>query len=298
MRPEAFMPSLPIRQFKDHSRDWRDNFYVYPVISRRSGGLSIGINLNPDAACNFDCVYCQVDRTIPPRVREVDVPRLGEELSAMIDLARTGRLYEDPAFCDVPAELRRIKDIAFSGDGEPTACPHFLDAVRLVAELKRGAGLDEVKLVLITDACYLTRPQVVAGLAVLDENNGEIWAKLDAGTEEYYRTVNRPNYPLSHVIENIISAARVRPLVIQALFMRLEGVGPSDAELVAFTDRLNEILAAHGRISYVQVYTVARRPAESFVSPLTNAEVDYIADLVRRRTSLVAEVYYGMSTEV
>jgi len=287
--------NIHLRQYADHSRDWRENAYIYPVISRRSGGLSIGINLNPDTACNFDCVYCQVDRTGTPRVSEVDVARLGDELSLMMADAQSGALFDDPAFADVPIERRRIRDFAFSGDGEPTTCKHFRECVDLVARFKSEAALDDAKIVLITDACYLTKPNVVAGLAIMDQNNGEIWAKLDAGTEEYYQRVNRPNYPLRHVMENIIAAAQVRPMVIQALFMRLEGVGPDEAERSAFCDRLNEVINTGGRIAYVQVYTVARRPAESYVTALSDAEVDRIRDLVRVRTNLRAESYYGAS---
>ena len=286
---------VSLRQYRDHSRDWRGNAYIYPVISRRSGGLSIGINLNPDTACNFDCLYCQVDRTGTPRVREVDVARLGDELSRMIADAQSGALFDDPAFADVPLERRRIRDFAFSGDGEPTTCKHFRECVELVARFKHEAALDDAKIVLITDACYLTKPDIVAGLAILDQNNGELWAKLDAGTEEYYQRVNRPNYPLRHVMENIIAAAQVRPVVIQSLFMRLDGVGPDEAERSAFCDRLNEVTRDRGRIAYVQVYTVARRPAESYVTALSDVEVDQIRDLVRVRTNLRAESYYGAS---
>lgn len=284
---------LPLRQFRSHSRDWRDNLFVYPVISRRSRGLSIGVNLNPDAACNFDCVYCQVDRTRPPRVRDVEPMVLKEELVGMIDEAASGRLFEDPAFCDVPTPLRRINDIAFSGDGEPTACPVFAECVRIAADARRARALDDVKLVLITDACYLTRPAVATGLRVLDENNGEIWAKLDAGTEEYYRLVNRPNYPLRHVMDNIIAAARERPVVIQSLFMRLHGEPPQYAELEAFCDRLNEIKSAGGIVKLVQVYTVSRPPAEGFVEPLSDGDVDRIADLVRSRCGVAAEAFHA-----
>lgn len=284
-----------LRQYRDHPRGWRENAYIYPVISRRSGGLSIGINLNPDTACNFDCVYCQVDRTGTPRVREVDVARLGDELSRIIADATSGALFDDPSFADVPSERRKIRDFAFSGDGEPTTCKQFRQCVELVARLKRDAGLHDAKIVLITDACYLTKPEVVAGLAVLDQSNGEIWAKLDAGTEAYYQRVNRPNYPLRHVLENIIAAAQIRPVVIQSLFMRLDGIGPDEAELSAYYDRLNEVTLAGGRIACVQVYTVARRPAERFVTALSDYEVDQIRDLVRVRTSLRAESYYAAS---
>ncbi len=264
---------------------------MYPVISRRSRGLSIGVNLNPDTACNFDCVYCQVDRSTPPRVREVDVDRLGDELSSTIEDAQSGVLFEDPGFSDVPVELRRINDIAFSGDGEPTTCKHFVACVELTAALKRQADLRETKIVLITDACYLTRDDVVAGLAVMDENDGEIWAKLDAGTDGYFRTVNRPNYSLNHVLANITAAARARPIVIQSLFMRLHAEGPDDTELRAYTDRLIDIKQAGGRISRVQVYTIARQPAESFVTPLNPREVAAIAKLARERAGVDTETF-------
>ena len=287
--------SISLPHFQSHSRHWRENYYVYPVISRRSGGLSIGVNLNPDTACNFDCVYCQVDRTGTSRIREVDLNILRAELSEMIALAISGELFRDPSFENVPPQLSRINDIAFSGDGEPTTCKVFKEAVALAADLKNAAKLDAVKIILITDACYLTRPEVQAGLAILDQNNGEIWAKLDAGTEEYYQLVNRPNYPLTHVIANIIDAARVRPIVIQSLFMRLHGVGPEGAEIAAYVERLNDITRAGGRIRLVQVYTVARPPAEGFVTALTNAEVDAITQQVRTRTGLNAESFYGVA---
>lgn len=280
-------------QFRDHSRGWRDNLYVYPVISRRSRGLSIGVNLNPDTACNFDCVYCQVDRSTPPKVRDVNLDRLREELSHMIDLGVTGTLFEDEAFRTVPHELRRVNDIAFSGDGEPTTCPVFAEAVELASELKRAAALDDVKIVLITDACYLTKPAVERGLRVMDQNAGEIWAKLDAGTQAYYEFVNRPNYPLRHVLDNIIAASRLRPVVIQSMFLRLRGAPPSEAEIDAFTQNLREIVQAGGQISYVQVYTVARAPAEAFVTPLSDAEVDGIVDRITTRTKLPAVAFYG-----
>ena len=211
----------------------------------------------------------------------------------MIEHVRSGALWRDSAFADVPTEQRGVRDIAFSGDGEPTTCRHFRDSVELVARLKCEAGWRDTKIVLITNATGLTKPEVVTALAIMDENNGEIWAKLDAGTEAYFRKVNRASFTLQHVIDSIIAAARVRPVVIQSLFMRLDGQGPEAAELNAFVDRLGEITRAGGRIDYIQVYTVARRPAEKYVSALDNAEVDHIVDLVGR-AGFRAEAYYGL----
>ncbi|OAI41910.1 radical SAM protein [Planctomycetaceae bacterium SCGC AG-212-D15] len=283
----------PLLIHRDHRRTFEDNRYVYAVVSRRSKGVSIGLNLNPDKICNFDCVYCQVDRKTPADVRDVDVPQLLAELEEMLDLVVSGELFELERFRGTPAGLRRLNDLAFSGDGEPTTCPEFPEIVRAVAGIKQQRGLSGVKMVLITNATRLQHPPVQEGLAILDANQGEIWAKLEAGTDAYYHAIERTTIPLARVLENITAAAKVRPLVIQSMFLRMNGQPPSAAELDAFCDRLNDITAAGGKLTLVQVYTVARVPAEAFVTPLSNAEVDSIVALVKRRTGIGAEAFYG-----
>ncbi len=284
----------PLTVHRDHRRTFAENRYVYAVVSRRSKGVSIGLNLNPDKVCNFDCVYCQVDRTTPGFGRDVDVSRLLAELEAMLDMVASDELFTIDRFAQTPPALRRLNDIAFSGDGEPTTCPEFPQLVDAVVEIKRRRGLD-AKIILITNATMFHRPAVRDALAVLAANGGEIWAKLDAGSEEYYQRVERTTIPLARVLENITTVARTQPVVIQSLFMKLDGEGPPVAEQETFCQRLNEITHAGGQISLVQVYTVARRPAETFVAPLTHEEVDALADRVRRSTGLTVEAFYGVS---
>ncbi|MEQ8788312.1 MAG: radical SAM protein [Pirellulaceae bacterium] len=276
-----------------HQRTFEANRFVYPVLSRRSGGLSIGVNLNPDKICNFDCIYCQVDRTRQSETRFVETDALLRELDHTLSLAASGEIYEAVKFRDVPVHLRRLNDIAFSGDGEPTTYRNFDELIALCAAVKQRHGLNDVKMVLITNASMFHRPHVARGLEILDANNGEIWAKLEAGTETYFKLIDRTPIPFRQILDNLAAAARVRPLVIQSLFMRVEGEPPSHEELVAFCDRLQEVVEGGGAISLVQVYTVARRPAESYVTPLADAEVDAIVDLVTRRTALPAAAFYG-----
>ncbi len=266
--------------FSAHSRHWAECRYVYPVISRRSRGLSIGINLSPDQVCNFDCVYCQVDRSGSSRSDPVDLDVLEEELRSIAGNWR--ELFTLPGFCDVPEPLRRLNDIAFSGDGEPTAVAVFPEAVQRAVAVHQECGLDDAKIVVITNACFLERPRVRDALSLLDEHNGEIWAKLDAGTEDYFRTINRARSTLAHVVENITQAARKRPLVIQTLMLRLADQPPSAAEIDAYLERLQGVLSAGGQLRLIQLYTVARRPAEPTVTPLTTDELDRIADRIRR----------------
>ncbi len=283
--------SLPI--YADHSRFFRENKFVYPVLSRRSRGISVGVNLNPDKVCNFDCIYCQVNRRSEAETKFVEIDRLLAEVDAMLGFVAGGEIYRDEKFADVPADLQRLNDIAFSGDGEPTTYRNFDEIVAAVAGLKRKHGLDETKLVLITNASMFHRPVVERGLAILDQNNGEVWAKLEAGTEAYYQLVERTRIPFQRILENIAAAARIRPIVIQSLFMRIRDEPPPGPEIDAFCDRLNEITASGGHIKTIQVYTVARPPAESFVTPLTDAELDAIAAQVVHRTSLPTERYCG-----
>lgn len=283
-----------------HERRFEANRFVYPVLSRRSGGVSIGVNLNPDKVCNFDCVYCQVDRTRASETRFVETDQLLEELRDVLRLVASGELYATEKFAPTPEPLRRLNDLAFSGDGEPTTYKNFDELMQLAAEAKAEVGREfpaaaEAKMVLITNASRFHRPHVQAGLRVLDANRGEVWAKLDAGTEAYYHTIERTKVPFAQVLENLASAARERPLVIQSLFLKLAGEGPSEAEIDAYCDRLNEITFAGGVLQLVQVYTVARKPAESIVGALADEEVDAIAETVRRRTGLHAACYYGAS---
>jgi wyosine [tRNA(Phe)-imidazoG37] synthetase (radical SAM superfamily) len=284
---------MTLKLHADHVRLFEGNRFVYPVLSRRSGGISVGVNLNPDKVCNFDCIYCQVDRRSESETRFVDVGTLLEELRTTLDLVTSGAIYHTAKFRSVPQPQRRLNDIAFSGDGEPTTYKNFDELMRRCADVKRESGLDRVKMVLITNASMFHRPHVQRGLEILDRNNGEIWAKLEAGTDEYYRLIERTTIPFVQILENITAAAQVRPLVIQALFMRVAGDPPPQTELEGFCDRLNDIKAAGGKLKLVQVYTIARRPAEEYVKPLADAEVDAIVALVRERTGLDAIGYYG-----
>jgi wyosine [tRNA(Phe)-imidazoG37] synthetase (radical SAM superfamily) len=120
-----------------HERSFETNRFVYPVLSRRAGGLSIGVNLNPDKVCNFDCIYCQVNRTQHSETRFVETDDLLRELEETLRLAASGAIYETGKFRDTPPHLRHLKDIAFSGDGEPTTYKNFDEIIAACAALKR-----------------------------------------------------------------------------------------------------------------------------------------------------------------
>jgi wyosine [tRNA(Phe)-imidazoG37] synthetase (radical SAM superfamily) len=277
--------------FTQHSRHWRDNRYVYPVISRRSQGLSIGVNLNPDQACNFDCVYCSVDRTGEPTIRSVDLDIVRAELDQLLSLAMSGALWLEPPFDRTPAALQRLNDVAFSGDGEPTAYPGFGEACHLAAELIQWHQAP-AKIVIITNATLLHRPEVQSALQFLDGVPHQIWAKLDAGTEAYYHLIERTKIPLQRVLDNLLLTGRQRPLVIQSMFLRYHGEAPTSNEIDAYLGRLTELSKNGCQIAYVQVYTVARTTAEAAATPLKKEDIDHIVTKIRER-GIKAEAYYN-----
>jgi wyosine [tRNA(Phe)-imidazoG37] synthetase (radical SAM superfamily) len=271
---------------QDHARTFGDFTFVYPVISRRSGGLSIGLNLNPDKICNFDCVYCEVDRRTPGKVSRVDLNQMRDELIAMIRFARDGGLAKEPKFDEVPWLTRYVRDIAFSGDGEPTMLHNFSECVQVAAEVKKAEGLDKTKIVLITDAAGLDKADVRCGLAIMDANQGEVWGKLDAGSEEYFRLVNRTTIRFERVLKNLLLTARERPIIIQSMFLKIRRDLMPAEELKRYCARLNELLEQGAQIKEVHSYTLARPTAEDFAGRLTAEELRTISQCIRDQTGL------------
>ncbi len=271
--------------FRDHRRELDRNRFVYAVVSRRARGLSIGVNLNPDKACNFDCPYCQVDRTTPGGEARVDIGVLRDELESLLRRVAGGRLWGEAPFDTTTPELRRLSDIAFAGDGEPTLAAEFPQAA-LAAREVRNALAPGVPLRLLTNAVLFHSPKVQAALAEFDE----LWCKLDAGSEPYFRLVDGTSLPLSRVLDNLLRVARQRPIVIQSLFLTLDGTGPDDAEVEAWAGRLRAITEKGGRIDHVQVYTVARKPADPRTGALPASRLHEIAAQARA-AGVQAEVY-------
>ena len=280
---------------REHPRHFKGSRLIYPVLSRRSQGVSVGVNLVPDQCCNFDCLYCQVHR-VPAAGRGTggfSLRTIESELRAMLSLVLTGQIYKYRPFHETPASLQRLTDIALSGDGEPTGCRDFEAVCRICGQVKEEFSLDQVKLVLLTNASLLHLTVVKRGLEVLDAHQGEIWAKLDAGTEDYFQLVNQTSIPLERILSNLIEAARARPVVIQSLFVRLDKERPCRAEIRAYAERLDAIIHAGGRIAAVQLHTIARVPRDARVSCLSRAELDEIAGEVAERIDVPLEKYYA-----
>ncbi|MDR1384418.1 MAG: radical SAM protein [Planctomycetaceae bacterium] len=286
---------------QDHSRNYSQQQYVYPVVSRRSRGISIGINMSPTGLCNFHCVYCQVlgESRLTETQRQQPMPAIAldvleNELRQTLTAAINGELFRQGVFSQTPQPMRHINDIAFSGNGEPTLSPQFYQAVQVAANVRRELNADNVKLVVITNATQLQRHEIVAAMETLFANHGEVWAKLDAGTDSYYKKIDRSHVPFDTIINNITTLAKQRPLVIQTMLLKLHGEPIADQEVRAYIERIQKICESGGKIQRIQLYSIARGTAETYAEPLDNTSLDAIAERIRNETHLCIETFYGI----
>lgn len=272
-------------------RSFLNNRFAYAVISQRARGLSIGVNMNPDKYCNFSCLYCEVNRDEPGHDKRVNVRAMSAELENLLTLAFQKRMRELPPFHNTPDELLELKEVALSGNGEPTLSPNFPEIVREVVHLRSTGRVPFFKLVLITNGTGLDLPEVQAGIGLFSAQD-DIWIKLDAGTQEFMNRVNRPNdTTLEKVLQNILLVSRERPVVIQSLFPMIEGGEPSAEEIDEYVKRLAALKEAGAHVSLVQIYSAHRPPHHPTCGHLPLRTLSKIAQQVREATGLKVEVF-------
>ncbi|MEM4270847.1 MAG: hypothetical protein QXO70_01995 [Candidatus Pacearchaeota archaeon] len=279
--------------FAVHSREFENFLYVYPVISRRSEGLSIGINLSLRKECNFDCPYCQVDRThILEKDRSVKFEILEKEIHSIVQAALSGELWKHSRFVNTKAEFRQIKDIAISGDGESTTSKYFLDTAKLVLEIVEQYQKQNLKIapVVITNATMLHKQEIQEVLLRMITLGGGPWVKLDAGTEEEFKRVAETKISYSKILENILSFSRLTPVILQTIQFYFPNKTLSFT-LKPFIQRLNELQSQGAKFNYIQLYTLARDTKIKELNPLTKEELSYSAEAIQKETGILVKVY-------
>ena len=282
------MPHSMLGAYRHQPREFLDNRFVYAVISSRARGLTVGVNMNPNQACNYDCPYCEVVRRPEMADQKLDLKALTRELIHVVALAQCGRIHELKPFSAAPRELLALKEVALSGDGEPSLVANFDEIVKEVLVVRQM--LSHFKLVVITNGSGLHRPTVQRGIERLDAGD-EVWIKLDAGTEEGMRRINGPQASMETTLRNILLIAKRRPVVIQSVFCVLEDEEPREEEITAYVQRLAGLKEAGANISLVQVYSACRPPARPGCKHLPLAQLSHIARRVREETGLNAEVF-------
>ncbi|WP_269532199.1 radical SAM protein [Chitinimonas sp. BJYL2] len=273
-------PVIPL-SVTDHRRDILGYTYVYPVVSRRAGGVSVGINLNPNNACNWRCIYCQVPDLVRGNAPVLDLAQLEAELAAMLDDIVSG----DFMVRNVPEEARRLNDIALSGNGEPTSSRQFADVIEIIARQLRRAGLlGQIKLVLITNGSQLYKPQVQAAIASMAPLNGEVWFKYDRAPVAGESYVNQVALTAAQIKRHLKVATLACPTWIQTCMFGIDGKAPDEMALTAWLALLDEARGEGAKPEGVLLYGLARpstQPEAPRLSRLPEAWMTAFAARIR-----------------
>ena len=264
----------------NHDRDSAALRYVYPVISRRAGGVSVGINLNPNNACNWRCIYCQVPGLTRGTAPPVDMALLEVELRGFLTELLRGEFMQKR----VPEGARRINDIALSGNGEPTSAAEFSQVISLIARVRCEVSLpDAVKTVLITNGSLLYRQEVVQGLRDMAKIGGEVWFKLDRASEAGMLKINDTHVRMDRVRANLIAAIDACPTWLQTCWFALDNEAPQKKDEDDYLDFVAKILRDGHLLQGVLLYGLAR-PSLQVEAPrlsvLPAASLQHFADRV------------------
>ncbi len=267
---------------EDHNRDVTGLTYIYPVVSRRAGGVSIGINLNINNACNWRCVYCQVPNLTRGTPLPINLELLEKELRDFLEYI----VHGDFMLRYVAEGDRKIQDIAFAGNGEPTSAKEFPAVLSIVEKLLNEFDLlspalaHPIKVRLITNGSLMDKPHVLESMRHLAKINGEVWFKADAGTSEGVAKINDVNINIASVIKRIKACAEVCPTFVQTCMVAIDGKPPTNLEVDAYIALLSEVKDV---IQGVHLYGLAR--------PSMQAEAP-------RLTRLLPEWLEGVATKI
>lgn len=282
VHPFRYKPTRMKLTTTDHRRDSAALTYLYPVLSRRAGGVSIGVNLNPNNACNWQCIYCQVPNLVRGAAPDIDLERLRHELGTLLGAINRGDFFER---FDVAEEHRRICDIALSGNGEPTSARAFPEAIDIIGDAAQDADLlGRIKLVLITNGSLIRRPSVRRGLARWAALGGEAWFKIDSATRAGLSRINQVERSPEAMARDLSACASLCTTWIQTCLFARDRQPPAESELRAYLDFLAERLQEQVPLRGVMLYGLARpslQPGAERLSRLPAAWLEQFGTRIR-----------------
>jgi wyosine [tRNA(Phe)-imidazoG37] synthetase (radical SAM superfamily) len=271
---------------EDHNRDVTGMTYIYPVVSRRAQGVSVGINLNVNNACNWRCIYCQVPNLTRGGPPAIELAQLKQELNSMMQALLHGDFMQRY----VAETDRRLMDIAFSGNGEPTTCKQFGEVLDIVAEVMQQYDLiqQDVKVRLITNGSQMDKVEVQAWMKKLAQINGEVWFKIDAGNRAGFARINDIQMTPEAHIKRLKTCAALCPTLVQTCMFALDGIAPSEADIA---DYLALIKQVSSEIKGVHLYSVARPSYQPEAPRLGRLDEAWLNQMAERIRTLAIPVY-------
>jgi wyosine [tRNA(Phe)-imidazoG37] synthetase (radical SAM superfamily) len=193
---------------------------------------------------------------------------------------------------------RHLKDIAFSGNGEPTSAKEFPEVVLLVGNILREFNLlgdklsaiqvEPIKVRLITNGSLMDKQSVLDSLDELAKCNGEVWFKIDAGTKEGIARINDVNLnPQSHIMR-LKKCLEVCPTFIQTCMFGFDGQPPSERDVAAYLALIGQVKDV---IQGVHLYGLARPSYQAEAEKLSRLPIEWLEIVAQRIRQLGLTVY-------
>lgn len=237
-----------------------------PITSRRLG-KSLGINLMPEIGkiCSFDCIYCECGWNPEKK----NIGRLPKK--EVFEKTLEERLLELKGTEEEP------DSITFSGNGEPTLHPDFVEIIDITIRL-RDKYIPNAKISVLTNGTMLHKKEIFNAISKVDNNI----IKIDGGTYETIKAINKPNidFDLEKYIE--LLQQYKGELVVQTCFLRGEHNGKkidntSDEELKLWYEHVKKIAPRK-----TMIYAIERETPEKNLEKISLSELEKIAEPLRQ----------------
>jgi wyosine [tRNA(Phe)-imidazoG37] synthetase (radical SAM superfamily) len=239
-----------------------------PVNSRRLG-LSQGIDLLPPKTCNFNCIYCEINRA-----PQLSCER-GEHVPTATIIAEIDELLADAA------RVRDLDVFTITASGEPTLHTGIGTIIRHIKEKT------DKPVAILTNGSQLHLKEVQEDLMAADI----VIPSLDAARVESFRRVNRPakcSADLETIISGIADFSRKFTGEIWLEILLVKNINDTPADIRALQKAIDRIGPTR-----VQLNTVARPPFESFAKPLTRKRMEEIKREIEKEYDYPVDILAG-----
>lgn len=243
---------------------------IYGPVNSRRLGRSLGINLLPVRLkiCTFNCVYCQYGWT---RVHD---QKLGDEglwpsMETIVEAVRQAlqTVHPPPAY------------LTFSGNGEPSLHPAFVQMVEEVIHL-RNLYAASARTAILSNSTTIFNKSIREAIARLDVPI----MKLDCGDEKCFQVYNRPSQgiTLAAIVQGL---SEMKNVTIQSLFSEGAEGNFYPENLTAWIEQLKKISPRQ-----VQIYTLDRGYPSDQIFPVTKDKLLELANRLEQE-NIKAEVF-------
>tara|TARA_B110000037_G_scaffold199067_1_gene238564 strand:+ start:5217 stop:6059 length:843 start_codon:yes stop_codon:yes gene_type:complete len=265
--------SADILTITNHDRNIFQGKYIYPVVSRRAGGLSLGINLNTNNACNWQCIYCEIPNLSRGKPEPIDLFKLENELDYWLN-----EIINKSFLDQYTGTKTEFKDIAFSGNGEPTASEDFGAVTKILIQKISKFNLNQkIKIRLITNGSYISNPNIQKALTSIKKFDSEVWFKIDQVRSKEVKAINQINISITSLKKNLEASLSKCPTIIQTCLFRINKKLQEQAALDAY---INFLKPYEKKIKGIHLYSLARpseQPSKDRLTRLTQSEIEDIA---------------------